>query len=82
MKTRSARGDTITIIRDWNYFNFIKKHKYKTILCPKQDSISTKSVVKKFGKSSPESFLVTGFGFAELTNGPDPDLSIIIGLGA
>ncbi len=25
---------------------------------------------------------VTGFGFAELTNGPDPDLSIVMGLGS
>jgi hypothetical protein len=25
--------------------------------------------------------IVTGFGFAELTNRPDPDLSIVMGLG-
>jgi hypothetical protein len=26
--------------------------------------------------------IVTGFGFAELTNGPDPDLSIVMGFGS
>jgi hypothetical protein len=26
--------------------------------------------------------IVTGFGFAELTNGPDPDLLIVMGLGS